>query len=744
MTYSCPVLRPAAALAVLFLCSCGTRAPVALTAITPSWGEVGVPLDVVIDGSGFARRVQVDVDRPSRSQVDATFVLTLGDLPLESATYVDPVQLSARVPASLPVGVYTLTVTDPYGRTAQLPDAFTVVSPEQALVRIESAAGGRGAEVGDATVRVGQRLPLYAVARFPNGVFSSDVALASWALSGIGSLSATSGPAVAWSASAPGTAQVQVSAPSLGSDVTGTLTAVPCTQASDCADRCSSQTDCVAGACVSGPSTLDADGDGFIDGLCPGGNDCDDADPAVKPGAPEGPEGELTCTDNADNDCDGLLDLAEPLCVPNAAPLARLTLTPQVAVAGSSIVGSSAGTADRDEAAAALTYDWDWDGDGAYEAQGQSTSHSYAAEGRYPVVLRVTDSRGAMGFAMATAVVVASSAAIVTVTTVVDELNPGATPANPQGVGFSLREAVAFATATAGPQVIVVPAGMVIALGAQLDFTDTAGLTVAGNGAVLDGAGLTGAGSSCLDISGRNVRIDGLEIRNCPGWPVYAHGQDTVVTRCTVHHNRYGVEWAGSNDTFGPDNEVYANGTFGIDVNGTGLVTGNVFRNTLGPGILLRGGADNGSVVGNFAYDNERGIEVAAQADGVKLWHNTIHASTRDGVLISNAAGGVDARNNIVTQSAGFGLNAAATSFATLDANDLFDNALGACQACAGLGPRALSVAPGYLDAAARDLRTFRSSPVTNAGVDTGADRNGPAPGSFNGSAPDVGAFEAP
>jgi hypothetical protein len=38
----------------------------------------------------------------------------------------------------------------------------------------------------------------------------------------------------------------------------------------------------------------------------------------------------------------------------------------------------------------------------------------------------------------------------------------------------------------------------------------------------------------------------------------------------------------------------------------------------------------------------------------------------------------------------------------------------------------------------------YRSSPVVNVGLDTGADRNGPAPGNFNGAAPDVGAFEAP
>jgi len=45
----------------------------------------------------------------------------------------------------------------------------------------------------------------------------------------------------------------------------------------------------------------DADGDGFNDASC-GGNDCDDSDPNVNPGAAE------VCDDGVDNDCDGLID----------------------------------------------------------------------------------------------------------------------------------------------------------------------------------------------------------------------------------------------------------------------------------------------------------------------------------------------------------------------------------------------------------------------------------------------------
>ena len=54
----------------------------------------------------------------------------------------------------------------------------------------------------------------------------------------------------------------------------------------------------------------DGDGDGWR--VCAG--DCDDADPAVSPGGREGPEGDPTCSDGIDNDCSGLVDMDDPSC----------------------------------------------------------------------------------------------------------------------------------------------------------------------------------------------------------------------------------------------------------------------------------------------------------------------------------------------------------------------------------------------------------------------------------------------
>ena len=72
---------------------------------------------------------------------------------------------------------------------------------------------------------------------------------------------------------------------------------------------------------------VDADTDGWAacDGNCelPMGaqcGDCDDTDAAVNPGATEGPNGDPTCEDMADNDCDGSVDLTDSGCDPVLVP----------------------------------------------------------------------------------------------------------------------------------------------------------------------------------------------------------------------------------------------------------------------------------------------------------------------------------------------------------------------------------------------------------------------------------------
>ena len=75
---------------------------------------------------------------------------------------------------------------------------------------------------------------------------------------------------------------------------------------------CDGDTDLDDGGCV---PCADQDDDGY--GFPASENceysdeDCDDFDADVNPGAIEGPQGDPTCTDGLDNDCDGLVDSAD-------------------------------------------------------------------------------------------------------------------------------------------------------------------------------------------------------------------------------------------------------------------------------------------------------------------------------------------------------------------------------------------------------------------------------------------------
>jgi len=62
---------------------------------------------------------------------------------------------------------------------------------------------------------------------------------------------------------------------------------------------------------VPNPDQENEDGDPAGDAC-----DCEPSDPAAYPGAAEGPDGDPTCQDTKDNDCDGSTDLDDPGCIP--------------------------------------------------------------------------------------------------------------------------------------------------------------------------------------------------------------------------------------------------------------------------------------------------------------------------------------------------------------------------------------------------------------------------------------------
>ena len=69
-------------------------------------------------------------------------------------------------------------------------------------------------------------------------------------------------------------------------------------------DTCSTNADAVKFVMIGSAECQDSDGDGYEDESC-GGDDCNDADAAINPGAEE------ICDDELDNDCDGLIDFKD-------------------------------------------------------------------------------------------------------------------------------------------------------------------------------------------------------------------------------------------------------------------------------------------------------------------------------------------------------------------------------------------------------------------------------------------------
>jgi hypothetical protein len=115
---------------IVISCSVSTGSSPTVASVNPSFAYLGEEVDVEIAGDGFALDPTQDMScGGSPITIDDGFDGALGATALDDVVWMDDRTLVARVPATLAVGVYDLTVETPGGEVATLVDAFEVRVP---------------------------------------------------------------------------------------------------------------------------------------------------------------------------------------------------------------------------------------------------------------------------------------------------------------------------------------------------------------------------------------------------------------------------------------------------------------------------------------------------------------------------------------------------------------------------------------------------------------------------------------
>lgn len=429
----------------------------------------------------------------------------------------------------------------------------------------------------------------------------------------------------------------------------------------------------------------------------------------------------------------------------NTPPVVVARFVPELGTTATTFSTDTSGTFDREDSVGSLVFRWDFDRDGTFEATGAVQTHAFGTTGIRHALLDVADSGGLHTQKLVVAVVVDAST-LIEVTTSADENDASATPAAPGGSGLSLREAITYVNAQGGNRSIQVPASRSIALASGLPALTTSYVSIVGDsGASVDGSGL--GTQDCLVLTGSHNLIAGLLIRNCPANAIFMTGDSNQVARCRFEHNRNGVwVYSGSALTVGPDNLFTQNSGYSVHSEAAAVVKNNLFRDNGDDAVRLAAGSDGSLIVQNVFRRNPTAVAVIAPSTGSRIVHNVVDGHSEWPLLIGANADAIGVQNNIFTSNlASSVINGRDSAFAAIGNNDFYGNANGndACT-CSNVGANNQLVDPHYVDAAAEDLRLRNDSPLLNAGIDIGIDVNGPLAGNYNGSAPDIGANEAP
>ncbi len=545
---------------------------------------------------------------------------------------------------------------------------------------------------------------------------------------------------------------------------TGLCSNPPAPDGTGCDDGslCTEVDVCQGGACLGSSPVACAALDACHPGVC---------DPATglcsNPAAPDGTPCQSACA--AGETCQAEICTQPPGGCVNTAPLARLSVTPQAGPVLGPVTFDASASSDAEDPTASLTAEFDFEGGGVFTSPQPATStttYAYPMPGVYQASVRVTDPGGMTAYA--TVLVVAfDSAAEVRVTTAADENDKDATPTNPQGTGLSLREAVTYVNFVAAPLVITFAFPMsVVMTGGQRDLTLTApGTVLAGApGVSVDFAGFNQA---CLVLDAPNQLLLGLTLTGCDATFVNLspRSQGSQVAHCSIGPGATAVGVSGQADSgpaplpppaslIGPGNDLFGLDT-GVRLTGTDYaVEGNRIHGG-NFGVVVTG--VRARLIMNRVYANAGtggpnvgvGLAVSQGPGPVSVLHDLFDGNALSGIAADSIP--MQVRNTLFTNSAGYGIYAPAGNFAPgdLGPNGFFGNGLGPVSAELSIGPGDVLADPLYANRPAGDFRLLPGSPAVNAGALLSVDGipldvNGPATGTYNSLAPDLGPEETP
>ena len=428
----------------------------------------------------------------------------------------------------------------------------------------------------------------------------------------------------------------------------------------------------------------------------------------------------LVATSGALTGSSALFDIAAPPA--RARPQARLA-TPGAVLVGQSVLLDASASYDYATGHAALAASFD----GGAFTSAIATTTSYAAPGVYGPVVAVRNAAGDVGTATARVQVVASPAALCTVTTA-SALDDGATScAGPFGAdgALSLAEAVRLANASATP-VTIAFAGPLTPLGTgALVFTRPA--TLAGT------AGVTLA--QPLDVRAA-VTVSGVALATSAPSVVAASGALALVD----------VAWSGG----------------GLTVRGAASLTR--VQMTACDGACLVDDGSSALTLAFCALDGAGdGLDVVTCAPGAAAldvqstrfsgFATALHAScdralsvqqatfAGDAVAIAYAGGaGHVLASSVFVGSLGAPVDCGTATFATRSHHVLFGDGADGCLAG---DPSVLRADPLFTYPLVGDFSLAPASLAVDSGLDLGRDYDGPGPGRFLGAAVDRGAIES-